>query len=243
MRDSAGAVWKKKGCIMKAARGIGALCALLGWAGLGHAGAQTLDAPPSLLSRPAAWQAQGDAAQDIADDWRLSLQSGWLPRLGSSGVMPSVPRLGARPADFALGIGMSHRFANQATLGGSIAATGFGRIATVEPLAPRMLSPAGFGMRNDPMQTIDEAAAPRQRIAWSAGLGAPLLGPWSGGLELSGLRQTGLPNSLQLLGSLSYAVNRRLVVDAYFARARSSGNGLDLFSSGVGTGLTYWFER
>lgn len=85
------------------------------------------------------------------------------------------------------------------------------------------------------------AGVSRNRYGWTASLGRPLTGPWSGGLELSGARQSGLGDNAQVLGSLSYAVSRKLVLDAYLARGRNRGNGIDLYSTGFGTGLTYLF--
>lgn len=83
----------------------------------------------------------------------------------------------------------------------------------------------------------------RQRYGWSASLSRPVVGPWSGAVELSGARQVGLGNSAQVLGSLSYSVSRRLVLDAYVARGRSNGNGIELYNTGFGTGLTYLFAQ
>jgi hypothetical protein len=79
----------------------------------------------------------------------------------------------------------------------------------------------------------------RNRLNWSASIGRPLSGPISGALEVSGTRQSGSASSTQYLGSLAYAVNKKLVLDAYYAHARSSG----ISGNGFGVGMTYLFAK
>jgi Putative MetA-pathway of phenol degradation len=78
----------------------------------------------------------------------------------------------------------------------------------------------------------------RNRFNWSASIGRALSGPVSGALEVSGTRQSGI-SATQVLGSLAYAVDKRLVLDAYVARARSEG----INGTGFGVGLTYLFAK
>lgn len=79
----------------------------------------------------------------------------------------------------------------------------------------------------------------RHRVSWSASLGRPLSGPISGALEISGSKQSGAGSSTQYLGSLAYAVNTKLVLDAYYAHVRSSG----ISGNGFGLGMTYLFAK
>ncbi len=78
----------------------------------------------------------------------------------------------------------------------------------------------------------------RNIFNWSASIGRTLSGPVSGALEVSGSRQSGI-NATRLLGSLSYAVDKKLVLDAYVSRARVEGvNGTT-----AGVGFTYLFAK
>ena len=79
----------------------------------------------------------------------------------------------------------------------------------------------------------------RNRFNWSVSLGRPLFGAWSGALELSGAKQSGAGSSTQYLGALAYAVNKQLVLDAYYAHARASG----VSGNGLGVGMTYLFAK
>jgi Putative MetA-pathway of phenol degradation len=83
----------------------------------------------------------------------------------------------------------------------------------------------------------------RNRVGWSAALSAPLNGPLSGAIELSGTNQSGAGKSTQLLASLSYGVSKSLVLDVYAARARSGSGEERTYSTGVGAGLTYLFAK
>jgi hypothetical protein len=90
------------------------------------------------------------------------------------------------------------------------------------------------------------AGVSKNRFGWSAGLSSPLSGPLSGALELSGTQQSGGVNTLQFLASLSYSISKKLVVDAYVARARAepnNGGGSSVSSNGFGAGLTYLFAK
>ncbi len=78
----------------------------------------------------------------------------------------------------------------------------------------------------------------RNRYGWSASLGRAIDGPVSAALEVSGTRQSGA-NSTQVLASLAYAVNKKLVLDAYVARARAEG----VTGNGAGFGMTYLFSK
>jgi hypothetical protein len=79
----------------------------------------------------------------------------------------------------------------------------------------------------------------RNTFSWSASIGRTLSGPVSGALEVSGLRQSGAGSVTRVLASLSYAVNKRLVLDGYVARGRASGDNGTL----AGVGLTYLFAK
>lgn len=91
----------------------------------------------------------------------------------------------------------------------------------------------------------------KNRFNWSAGLSSPLSGAWSGAIELSGSQQSGSADSkqssTQFLTSLSYAVSKKLVLDAYIARTRNEFKSGDYSASlsytRFGTGLTYLFAK
>jgi hypothetical protein len=83
------------------------------------------------------------------------------------------------------------------------------------------------------------SGASRNRFNWSASIGRPLSGPISGALEVSGTKQSGSASSTQYLGSLAYSVNKKLVLDAYYAHARASG----ISGNGFGVGMTYLFAK
>jgi hypothetical protein len=83
----------------------------------------------------------------------------------------------------------------------------------------------------------------RNRFGWSAGLSSPLSGPLSGAVELSGSQQSGVNTITQFLASLSYSVSKKLVVDAYIARARSEQDNVSVSGNSFGVGLTYLFAK
>jgi hypothetical protein len=83
------------------------------------------------------------------------------------------------------------------------------------------------------------AGVSRNTFSWSASIGRSLSGPVSGALEVSGSRQSGVGNATRFLGSLSYAVNKKLVLDAYVSRARASG----VSGTTAGVGFTYLFAK
>ena len=78
----------------------------------------------------------------------------------------------------------------------------------------------------------------RNIFGWSGSIGRTLSGPVSGALELSGTRQSGL-TSTRLLGSLAYAVDKRLVLDAYVSRAKAEG----VYGTTAGVGFSYLFAK
>lgn len=79
----------------------------------------------------------------------------------------------------------------------------------------------------------------RNRFNWSASIGKPIADSLSAALEISGANQSGNANATQYLASIAYAVNKKLVLDAYYAHARSGGvNG-----NGIGVGMTYLFAK
>lgn len=78
----------------------------------------------------------------------------------------------------------------------------------------------------------------KNRYGWSASLSRAIDGPVSAALEVSGTRQSGVSGT-QVLASVAYAVNKKLVLDAYVARARSEG----VTGNGAGFGMTYLFSK
>jgi hypothetical protein len=87
----------------------------------------------------------------------------------------------------------------------------------------------------------------RNYVGWSAALSAPLNATLSGAIELSGTNQSGAGKSAQLLASISYTINKSLVLDVYAARTRqgqvSSTGVARTYGVGVGAGFTYLFAR
>ena len=79
----------------------------------------------------------------------------------------------------------------------------------------------------------------RNRVGWSASLGRNISGPLSGAVELSGNNLSGSDRTVQLLGSLSYAVSSALVIDGYLSRARTTVNGSNVNTNGFGVGFAY----
>ena len=59
---------------------------------------------------------------------------------------------------------------------------------------------------------------------WAAAVSHPVGDAWTLALDLSGTRQAGLPSTSQLLGAASYAVNKRLVLDAGLAAGLNSNS-------------------
>ena len=102
---------------------------------------------------------------------------------------------------------------------------------------------AGFhGDVNVNSTRLGEAQEPgitRQVTGWSVGVSHPLSAQFGVGLEASGLRQSGVFTSTQLLASVSYSVSTKLVLDVYAARARVGDIHIDKF----GGGFTYLFAR
>jgi hypothetical protein len=176
----------------------------------------------------------------------LGLMLGASPWRRSSGLGTSTTGAG----DLAFGAKWVSKLNDNIALGaqwvstapvGSAAFKGPGNTDTATALVG--LDFAGFhsdlnlGFTHDSKGT---AGVSRSHLNWSASLGRVISGPFSGAVEISGSRQSGAGSIKQLLGSVSYTVNKQLVLDAYIARARntpvgaSSSNG-----NALGLGMTY----